>query len=76
MIDGRGGITIGDDVWIGAHAVITAGVRTGSHSVLAAGAVVTRDLPEFTTAAGGPAEVIGDRRTQQLSGEDGRDPAS
>ncbi|WP_317847014.1 DapH/DapD/GlmU-related protein [Nocardiopsis deserti] len=38
-------ITIGDDVWIGAAAVITQGVTIGAGSVVAAGAVVTRDVP-------------------------------
>ncbi|MGN1263444.1 MAG: acyltransferase [Prevotella sp.] len=50
-------ITIGDDVWIGANAVILSGVKIGSHSVIAAGAVVTRDVPEGTLVAGTPAVV-------------------
>lgn len=48
-------ITIGDDVWIGANAVILAGVSIGSHSVVAAGAVVTRDVAPHTLVAGVPA---------------------
>ena len=50
-------ITIGDDVWIGANAVILSGVKIGSHSVVAAGAVVTKDVPEGMLAAGVPAEI-------------------
>lgn len=51
-------ITIHDDVWIGANAVITAGVTIGRHSVVAAGSVVTKDVPEYTVVAGSPARVI------------------
>ena len=51
-------IRIDDDVWIGANAVITAGVHIGSHSVVAAGAVVTKDVPEYSVVAGVPAKVI------------------
>jgi maltose O-acetyltransferase len=54
--------SIGDDVWIGANVIVIAGVRVGAHSVLAAGAVVTRDVPEFAVVGGNPAEVIRDRR--------------
>lgn len=51
-------VTIGDDVWIGANSVITAGVSIGRHSVIAAGSVVTKDVPENTVVAGCPAKVI------------------
>ena len=56
-------VRIHDDVWIGAHAVITGGVEIGSGAVVAAGAVVTEDVPPFAIAAGVPARQIGDRRT-------------
>jgi acetyltransferase-like isoleucine patch superfamily enzyme len=52
------GITIGDDVWIGASAVITDGVEIGEGAVVAAGAVVTKDVPPHTVVAGVPAEVV------------------
>lgn len=48
-------ITIEDDVWIGANAVILPGVTIGRHAVIAAGAVVTKDVPGGTLAAGVPA---------------------
>lgn len=51
-------VRIDDDVWIGANAVITSGVRIGCHSVVAAGAVVTRDVPEYCVVAGVPAKII------------------
>jgi acetyltransferase-like isoleucine patch superfamily enzyme len=52
------GIVIEDDVWLGASVVVTDGVRIGQGSVVAAGAVVTRDIPAHSLAAGVPAKVI------------------
>jgi acetyltransferase-like isoleucine patch superfamily enzyme len=52
------GISIEDDVWIGAGAIITDGVTVGRASVVAAGAVVTADVPPHTVVAGAPARVI------------------
>lgn len=49
---------IGDDVWIGAHAVINAGVKIGAHSIIGAGAIVVDDIPAYAVAAGVPARVI------------------
>lgn len=51
-------VVIGDDVWVGANAVILPGVTIGSHVVVAAGAVVTKDVPSHTLVAGIPAKVI------------------
>ena len=59
------GIVIGSDVWIGANAGITDGVRIGDHAVVAMGAVVTHDVPEWSIVAGVPATVVGDRRQQR-----------
>ncbi len=52
------GITVEDDVWIGAGVVVTDGVRIGRGAVVAAGAVVTQDVPPRTVAAGVPARVV------------------
>ena len=51
-------VTIEDDVWIGANAVILPGVTIGEHCVVAAGAVVTKDVPPHSLVAGVPAKVI------------------
>jgi maltose O-acetyltransferase len=51
-------IEIGSDVWIGGGAIICPGVKIGSQSVIGAGSVVTRDIPEGVLAAGNPCRVI------------------
>lgn len=51
-------ITVEDECWIGANAVITAGVVIGKHSVVAAGSVVTKSIPPYSVAVGNPARVI------------------
>ena len=51
-------VNIGNDIWIGANAVILPGVSIGNHSVVAAGAVVTNDVPAHTLVAGVPAKII------------------
>lgn len=51
-------VIIGDDVWIGGRVTIMPGVHIGSHSVIGAGSVVTKDVPEYAVVAGVPAKVI------------------
>ncbi|MCD8739495.1 acyltransferase [Mucilaginibacter roseus] len=51
-------IVVEDDCWIAANSVITSGVTIGKHSVVAAGAVVTKDIPPYSVAVGNPARVI------------------
>lgn len=51
-------IAVGDDVWIGANAVVLPGVTIGTGSVIAAGAVVREDVPPFAVVAGAPARVV------------------
>lgn len=53
-----GRIVIGDDVWIGANAVLLSQVTIGSHVIIAAGAVVTKDVPDFAVVAGVPAKIL------------------
>ena len=51
-------VTLGKNVWVGAHATILPGVTIGDNSVVAAGAVVTKDVPANCVAAGVPARVV------------------
>lgn len=51
-------IAIGDDVWIGSNAVILRGVHVGSHAIVAAGAVVRKDVPQYAIVGGVPAKLI------------------
>jgi maltose O-acetyltransferase len=51
-------IDIGSDVWVGGGAIVLAGVTIGSRSIIGAGSVVTRDIPEGVLAVGNPCRVI------------------
>lgn len=51
-------VSIGDEAWIGANSVITPGVTVGKHSIVAAGSVVTGDVPQHCVVAGVPAKII------------------
>ena len=55
---GDGNIVVGNDVWIGHHALIMSGVTIGDGAVIAARAVVTRDVPAYTIVAGVPAKPL------------------
>lgn len=50
-------VVIGDDVWIGTRAIILPGIKIGSHSIIGAGSVVTKDVPEYAIVAGNPAVI-------------------
>jgi acetyltransferase-like isoleucine patch superfamily enzyme len=67
------GITIGDDVWIGSNVTVLDGVTIGPHSIIGAGAVVTKDVPANTIAAGNPARVL---RSREPDANPGVVPAS
>jgi maltose O-acetyltransferase len=51
-------VVIEDDVWIGIRAIILPGVRIGKSSIIAAGSVVTKDVPPFSIVGGNPAKII------------------
>ena len=51
-------VTLGSDVWIGSRAIIMDGVRIGHGSVIGAGAIVTKDIPDYAIAVGVPARAI------------------
>lgn len=51
-------IYIGDDVWIGCHSLILKGVNIGDGAVIAAGSIVTKDVPSYSVVGGNPAKVI------------------
>ncbi|MRX63334.1 CatB-related O-acetyltransferase [Maribacter luteus] len=59
-------ITIGNDVWIGANAIIMDGVKIGNGAVVAAGAVVSKDVPAYAVVGGVPAKLIKYRFDDEL----------
>ncbi len=56
---------IEDDVWLGVRAILTPGHRIGRGSIVAAGAVVTKDVPPYSIVGGNPAKVIRSRKSNQ-----------
>jgi acetyltransferase-like isoleucine patch superfamily enzyme len=62
----KGGINIGNDVWIGTHSVILGGVNISHGAVIAAGSVVTKDVAPYAIVAGSPAKIIGYRFDQDV----------
>jgi UDP-3-O-[3-hydroxymyristoyl] glucosamine N-acyltransferase len=53
-----GHVTVGDGAWLGQNCVVTSGVHIGRGAVVAANSVVTKDVPDYSLAAGAPAKVI------------------
>ena len=51
-------VTISDDVWIGANVIILPGVCVGKGAIIGAGAVVTKNVPEYAVVAGNPAKIV------------------
>lgn len=62
-------VVIDDDVWIGGHVIILPGVHIGKGAIVGAGAVVTKDVPEFAIVGGSPAKVIKYRKEPDVSCE-------
>ncbi|WP_198946627.1 CatB-related O-acetyltransferase [Kiloniella majae] len=54
----KGGITVGNDVWVGARALIMSGVTIGDGAIIGAGAVVAKDIPAYAIVVGNPCKVI------------------
>jgi acetyltransferase-like isoleucine patch superfamily enzyme len=59
----KGGILVGEDVWLGAGVIVLDGANVGKGTVVGAGAVVTESLPEYCIAVGSPAQKVRDRKT-------------
>ena len=65
----KGDIIIHDDVWIGFRAIILSGVEIGQGAVVAAGAVVTKDVPPYAIVGGNPARIIKYRFAQEIQSQ-------
>ena len=64
-------VVIEDDVWLGANVIVTSGVRIGRGAIVAAGAVVTKDVPPYAIVGGVPAKVLRMRLPSVEGGGDG-----
>lgn len=65
----KGPIVIKDDVWIGTNALILSGVTIGQGAIIAAGSVVTKDVPAYSIVGGNPAKVIKYRYSKEIIDE-------
>ena len=63
-------VVIGNDVWIGDRVIILPGVHVGDGSILAAGAVVTKDVPPYSIVGGVPAKLIRMRKIDEKIAEE------
>ncbi len=62
----KGPIIVGDDVWFGTNTIILSGIKIGKGAVIAAGSVVTKDVPPYSVVGGNPAKVIRYRFDENL----------
>lgn len=58
-------VVIEDDVWIGSRVTILGGVKVGAHSVIGAGSVVTKNIPEYSVVGGNPAQILYNRKNKK-----------
>ena len=65
----RKSITVEDDCWLASRCTILSGVRIGQGSIVAAGAVVTKDVPQYAIVAGTPANIIRFRKTASINSD-------
>ncbi|HTM81127.1 DapH/DapD/GlmU-related protein [Asticcacaulis sp.] len=65
----KGDISIGSDVWVGARTIITSGVSIGDGAIIAAGAIVTRDVPPYHIYGGNPARFIKHRHPPEIAAQ-------
>lgn len=65
----KGDIIVDDDVWIGYRATVLSGVHIGQGAIIAAGAMVTKDVPPYAIMGGVPAKVIGYRFSEEICNE-------
>jgi len=65
----KGPIVVEDEVWIGTNALILSGVKIGKGAIVAAGAVVTKDVPNYAIVGGNPAKIIKYRFSEELISE-------
>ncbi|QND46684.1 CatB-related O-acetyltransferase (plasmid) [Rhizobium lusitanum] len=63
----KGAVVIGSDVWIGTRSIILSGVTIGDGAIIAAGSVVTRDVPPYEIHGGNPAKIIKRRHPQDIA---------
>lgn len=67
LVESRGPIVVGDDVWIGRGAMILSGVKIGQGAVVGAGAVVSGSVAPYSIVVGNPAAVVGERFAREVS---------
>lgn len=67
QFDSKGGVSIGDDVWLGSHVVVMDGVTIGKGAVIGAHSLVSKDIPPYAIAYGVPATVRGSRLNKKES---------